>query len=258
MRENAQRFDGLAEAYDVYRPGYPPQLFEALAGEMPEGVRCAIDVGAGTGISTRHLLDALGPKWLIIAVEPGADMRRVLSRRFRAVPNVQVLDASGEHLSVPDKSASLVVACTAFHWFDRDRFYAEAARVLIPDGVMAIVRNRRKPDPLIRKFDAFLARHNHEIGDFEQREKRKEPSVRELAALTAFKSPKSRTENWHNRMTCRQLIDLYLTRSTTSTVVRQKGLGFVMDELQQICAAERAQEPFTVAWEATMKWTKKK
>lgn len=258
MRENARRFDGLAEAYDVYRPGYPRVIFEALAAELPPGVRCAIDVGAGTGISTQQLLEALGPDWLIIAVEPGADMRRVLARRFKSVPNVQVLDASAEHLSVPDKSASLVVACTAFHWFDRSAFFAEAARVLIPEGVMALIRNRRKPDPLIRRFDAFLARHNHEIGDFDLREKRKEPSVRELAALPAFKAAKSSTETWDSRMTCRGLVDLYLTRSTTTTVVRQFGLGFVMDELTRLCTEAYGDAEFPVEWETTLKWARKR
>lgn len=257
MRDNVHRFDGLAEAYDVYRPGYPQALFDALAAEVPPGVRCAIDVGAGTGISTRQLLDALGPDWLILAVEPGADMRRVLSRRFRSVPNVQVLDATAEMLSVPDKSASLVVACTAYHWFDRDRFFAEAARVLIPDGVMALIRNRRKPCPLIRRFDQFLARHSVEVTDLDTREKRKEPAVRALMELDSFKAAKSRTEEWTGDMDCRRLIDLYLTRSVTSAVIRQHGLGCVLDSFSRICTEETGQEPFEMEWEATMKWAKR-
>jgi len=254
MRDNVHRFDGLAEAYDVYRPGYPQALFDTLAAEVPPGVRCAIDVGAGTGISTRQLLDALGPEWLIVAVEPGADMRRVLSRRFRAVPNVQVLDATAEMLTVPDKSASLVVACTAFHWFEHDRFFAEASRVLIPDGVMAMIRNRRRPCPLIHRLDQFLARHSVEISDFDGREKRKEPPVRRLMKLDGFKAARSRTVEWSGEMDCRRLVDLYLTRSITSGVVRQNGLAFVLDGLSRICAEEKGDAPFALDWEATMKW----
>lgn len=258
MRENAHRFEGLAETYDVYRPGYPPALFRTLVDDLPEGVRCAIDVGAGTGISTEGLRAALGDGWLIVAVEPGADMRRVLTRRFRTVPNVQVLDAGAEALAVPDKSASLVIACTAFHLFDRAAFFAEVARVLIPEGVLAVIRNRRKPSPLLRRFDAFIEKHSLEVSDYDKREKRKEPSVRELAALPAFKAAKSCTVPWSDRMDCRRLIDLYLTRSTVAGVVRQKGLGAVLDELSAICAEEAGARPFKVQWEATMKWARRR
>lgn len=257
MRENAHRFDGLAETYDLYRLGYPPALFRELAAETPAGLRCAIDVGAGTGISTQNLSEALGPGWLIIAIEPGIDMRRVLARRFKAVPNVQVLDAAAEAMSVPDASASLIIACTAFHWFDRERFFAEAARVLIPDGILAIIRNRRRAAGVIRQFDAFIAAHLVDVSDFEAREKRKEPSVRELAALAAFKAAKSSTQAWQNRMDCRALIDLYLTRSTLSSVVRHHGLGFVMARLRALCAAE-GEGPYDIAWETTMKWVRRR
>jgi ubiquinone/menaquinone biosynthesis C-methylase UbiE len=257
MRDNVHRFDGLAEAYDAYRPSYPQALFDGLAAEVPPGVRCAIDVGAGTGISTQKLLDALGPDWLILAVEPGPDMRRVLQRRFQSVPNVQVLDATAEKLTVPDSSASLIVACTAFHWFDHDRFFDEAARVLIPDGLMAVIRNRRKPSPLIHRFDQFIAKNSIEVTDFESREKRKEPPVRTLMALEDFKAAKSCTAEWQSRMDCRSLIDLYLTRSTTSGVVRQKGLKFVIGNLERICREEQGDAPFEIEWEATMTWAKR-
>jgi len=44
-----------------------------------------------------------------------------------------------ESVSLPDGSADLVLAAQSLHWFDRDRFYAEAKRVLRPGGVLAAI-----------------------------------------------------------------------------------------------------------------------
>jgi SAM-dependent methyltransferase len=38
---------------------------------------------------------------------------------------------------LPDGSVTLITVAQALHWFDLERFYAEAKRVLRPDGVLA-------------------------------------------------------------------------------------------------------------------------
>lgn len=257
MRENARKFEGLAEPYDAYRPGYPNEIFAILADNVPRDLPCAIDVGAGTGISTAALRRALPPNWLIIAVEPGTDMRRVLTRRFRGVPQVQALDAAAEAISVPDSSVSLIVACTAFHWFDRRAFFSEAARLLVPGGLLAIIRNRRVPDPVVQGFDAFLGTHLVDVSDMEKRERAKEPSVRDLAALPDFKAAKSATARWQCSMQRRAFIDLYLTRSTTAEVVRSLGLRAVIDAFEDIWEAAGGGTEHDVQWETTLKWAKR-
>jgi ubiquinone/menaquinone biosynthesis C-methylase UbiE len=47
-------FDAVADEYDAARPLYPDEVFDAL-GPL-EGL-CVLDVGAGTGIATRALID---------------------------------------------------------------------------------------------------------------------------------------------------------------------------------------------------------
>ena len=42
-------------------------------------------------------------------------------------------------MPLPDKSASLVTAAQAAHWFDLPAFYAEARRVLMPDSILALI-----------------------------------------------------------------------------------------------------------------------
>lgn len=75
-------FDPLADAYKMYRPSYPEILLQELAAQVGEtsgedGRRSlAIDVGAGTGISTRQLALSLSPTWEVVGVDLGVGMNR--------------------------------------------------------------------------------------------------------------------------------------------------------------------------------------
>ncbi|RGP36382.1 class I SAM-dependent methyltransferase [Pseudotabrizicola alkalilacus] len=259
MTDGADRFDGLAEAYEMHRPGYPAVAFQALLADLRCPIRVAVDVGAGPGNSTASLRDALGAEWRYIAIEPGRDMRRVLSRRFSKAPDVHVAEATAEDMKLPGGFAALIVACTAFHWFDMPRFHAETARVLAPGGVLALIRNRRRPIPVIQAFDRYIETHSTETPDLARREARKEPVVRDLAQLPGFMTARSSTYHWSNNLTARGLIDLYLTRSTLWGVVRRIGLSRVMADLTAICAEHGLEHgAIEIAWETTAKWARKR
>ena len=95
------------------------------------------DIGAGTGIMTRLILDA-GHE--VVAVEPDALMRRRLSD---TTPAARAVDGSAESMPLADGSLDGAVAAQAYHWFDRDRAHAELARVIRPGGVFAAIWNDR-------------------------------------------------------------------------------------------------------------------
>ena len=80
--EHIKRFDDIAAEYDRLRPDYPPECFAALIERAPKAPNLAVDVAAGTGISTRLLLEAAPADWRVAAVEPGSGMREVLSHHF--------------------------------------------------------------------------------------------------------------------------------------------------------------------------------
>lgn len=259
MADGVDRFDGLAEAYEMHRPGYPAIAFQALLADLRCPTKVAVDVGAGPGNSTASLRDALGPDWRYIAIEPGRDMRRVLTRRFAMAPDVHIADATAEDMKLPGGFAALIVACTAFHWFDMARFYAEAGRVLAPGGVLALIRNRRKPLAVIQAFDRYIETHSSETPDLARREARKEPVVRDLAHLPGFMTARSHTYAWTTELSARGLIDLYLTRSTLWGVVRRIGLSRVTADLTAICAELGvADTPIRIDWETTTKWARKR
>ena len=258
MPDHADRFDGLAEAYEMHRPGYPEEAFRTIAADLRCAAQVAVDVGAGPGNSTAPLVAALGAGWSIVAIEPGRDMRRVLSRRFAGTPQVHVSDAAAEEMRLPAGLAGLIVACTAYHWFDKPSFFRECARVLAPGGVVAVVRNRRRPHPLIEEFARYIETQSAATSDLAQRDRGKEPSVRELAQVEGFSGARSETWAWSCDLTPRGLIDLYLTRSTLWGVVRRIGLRRVSADLEAIYAKLALDgQPIRTDWETTAKWARK-
>lgn len=134
----ARGFPRAAEAYQLARPEYAPEAVEFLV----EGLDVAratllLDLGAGTGKLTRMLLPA-GAE--VMAVEPIPEMREQLAR---LLPQVEVRAGTAEAIPLPDQSADLVVAGSAFHWFEPEAALAEIHRVLVPDGGLALLWNVR-------------------------------------------------------------------------------------------------------------------
>ncbi len=126
----ARSFGRLAADYDRIRPGYPA----AAIGALPPGP--VVDVGAGTGKLTTALVAAGHP---VVAVEPDPDMRAVLAARD--LPGVDVRDGRGEELPVADGTAGGVVYGQAWHWVEPAAAAAEAHRVLVPGGTLALLWN---------------------------------------------------------------------------------------------------------------------
>lgn len=124
----------MAAAYEVARPGYPAAAVEWLTGAGPLDV---VDLGAGTGKLTRQLV-AAGHR--VVAVEPLSEMRAVLGR---AVPATRVVEGCAEAIPLPDASADVVTVAQAFHWFDQEVALVEIARVLRPEGRVALTWNVR-------------------------------------------------------------------------------------------------------------------
>ena len=132
---NARRFSGFADLYDAVRPTPPMVLTEVITGYAGGRPALVVDLGSGTGLSTRW---ASGWSHEVIGVEPSADMRR----RAAAVPtdaNLRYVDGWSHATGLPDQCADVVLAVQALHWMEPTATFIEVARLLRPGGVFAAI-----------------------------------------------------------------------------------------------------------------------
>ncbi len=134
----ARGFGAGAAAYEAARPGYPDEAAAVLRDELGIGSGTVVcDLAAGTGKLTRRLLE-LGAD--VTAVEPVEAMR---TQAQVAAPRAHHVDGTAEAIPLPDGSVDVVTVAQAFHWFDAPVALAEIARVLRPEGRLAILWNER-------------------------------------------------------------------------------------------------------------------
>lgn len=126
----ADHFSQRAALYAAYRPGYPDALFEFVAALTPSH-RAALDCGAGSGQAAIGLARHFDQ---VIATDTSAEQLRHAAMH----PKVEYRVAPAESSGLPTRSVNLVAAAQALHWFDTARFFAEARRVLVEDGAIAV------------------------------------------------------------------------------------------------------------------------
>lgn len=127
-------FDQQAEAYAEARPAYPEQVYARLAEcGLRSGAR-VLELGAGTGQVTAHLL-ARGAE--VVAVEPGPRLATVLRRRL-PVEALRVVVNDFETASLPAGPYDLAVSATAFHWLDPALALPKLASLLSPQGWLVV------------------------------------------------------------------------------------------------------------------------
>ena len=122
-------FSSIANRYADFRPHYPAALFDYLATLVPQS-SIVWDCACGNGQATRDLAQRFDR---VVATD--ASREQIASATPH--PKVEFRVAPAERSGLPDESVGLITVAQALHWFDLERFYAEAKRVLTPDGVLA-------------------------------------------------------------------------------------------------------------------------
>ncbi|NNF43568.1 MAG: class I SAM-dependent methyltransferase [Phycisphaerales bacterium] len=148
-------FSGLAGVYARFRPGYPATAFDFMLSGLAPPIT-AVDVGCGTGISSRGLAAA---GVTVIAVDPNQDMLDEASRH-PARPKVAIdyRRGSADELPVPDDTATLVLCAQSYHWFGSRETLEEFHRVLIPNGRLALMWNVRETgDSLSAGYERIMS-----------------------------------------------------------------------------------------------------
>jgi SAM-dependent methyltransferase len=135
-----------AEFYDLLAGAYwtdkPAALAAALEGAQPEAGP-VLDIGAGTGLATLALAEAL-PTATIQAIEPSPSLRAVLHSRLAARPDlhhrVTVLPTDLQGAELPDRLGGAVAISMIGHLSPAERveLWRQLAQRLTP-GAPAII-----------------------------------------------------------------------------------------------------------------------
>lgn len=144
-------FSGHAAEYAKFRPRYPTSLFADLAALCAEKNH-AWDCGTGNGQAAVALADHFQ---LVTATDASAEQ----IAHAHLHPRVSYRVATERDSGLPEKSIDLVTVAQALHWFDPPAFFAEARRVLKPQGIVAVwcynvPQLGESFDPVLRRFYA--------------------------------------------------------------------------------------------------------
>lgn len=156
------RFSGRAADYVRYRPRYPRGVLHTLVehtGLTPDST--IADIGSGTGFSAQMFLDY---GCAVYGVEPNSEMRQAGEELLSTFPRFTSVSGTAESTSLPDASVDYVIAGQALHWFDLPRAASEFARILRPDGWVAVFWNTRDASTAFMKaYEEMIARYSEEV-----------------------------------------------------------------------------------------------
>lgn len=146
--DSTTRFSNRVSDYAKFRPDYPAPLLQYLRDRYSLGTSSIVaDIGAGTGIFSRQLLE-LGCR--VVAVEPNDPMREQADRDLSHQPGFRSQKGTAEDTGLPTGCVDLVTAAQAFHWFKPTQAARELSRVLREPKSAVLIWNER-----VETGDAF-------------------------------------------------------------------------------------------------------
>jgi len=169
---NQNNFGSMSNEYDKARRGYPDEVFEYLKSLVNKDNLVTLDVGCGTGISTRQLK---AYSFEVIGSDKDEAMIKVAINNSSEIKYVV---ASTDRLPFGSKNFDVGTAFTAFHWFNDEESLSEIKRVLKSGGVFfAALKTNRKDEnenfkngyfSILKKYagDNFDTTKNHFSKEF--------------------------------------------------------------------------------------------
>jgi SAM-dependent methyltransferase len=223
---DGMHFEAHADVYDLARPPYPAELWNAVRelGVLRPG-HDAVDLGAGSGQATGHLL-AAGLR--VTAVEPGP---RLAAHLRTAHPAATVLEDRAEAVTLPERSLDLAVAATSIHWMDLEILLPKVHAWLRPDGVFLVWRNVFGDPTVTTPFREAVARIVAEREAPPRSDFSEDLEATSLAVTRSglFSCEAARTFRWSVELDQQQVHRLFTTFSNWSSEEVDRAASAVRD-----------------------------
>lgn len=238
----ARGFGAGAAAYEAARPGYPDEAIAVLRDDVAvgEGTR-VLDLAAGTGKLTRRLVE-LGAS--VIAIEPVPAMRDQLAA---VLPHLDVREGTAEEIPVDDASVDVVTVAQAFHWFDAPAALDEIARVLRPQGRLALLWNERdETTPWVAEMSRMIRWHERTVSRYQH------VSWAEIVSASGRFTPlDERVVRWDQPITRDLLADRVRSISYIAAMPIPQREKLVAEVVH---LARRLSEPFPLPYICRVQW----
>ncbi len=126
-------FGEFVKQYEKARRPYKPEVYNFLKKFLSIKKPYILDLGCGTGISTRPLASFSK----VVGCDPDIRMLQAARKHKDAAVEKYVVGSAAK-LPFKDASFDVVTAFSAFHWFDNKKDISEIKRVLKPGGILFV------------------------------------------------------------------------------------------------------------------------
>ena len=142
------------ERYDLLQP--EKTLFQF---GLREGMTI-VDIGAGTGFFSRAASSIVGEKGIVYAADISSEMLDEF-RRLSVPTNVHLLQSTEYEIPVSSAQADLVLFAFVLHESENiPRFLQEAARLMKPDGRIAIIEWKKQEEEFGPSMEERLSKND--------------------------------------------------------------------------------------------------
>jgi ubiquinone/menaquinone biosynthesis C-methylase UbiE len=236
-KADSQSFDGVAERYHAFRPGYPTELIEDIcrySGIQPDGR--ILEIGSGTGKATLMFAQK---GYSILCLEPGQNLIEVAERNLAAYPQVRFVKARFEEWNSDLLKFDLVISAQAFHWVPEEVRYEKTASILKKRGYLAAFWNmypgmdheiRPALDQIYRQIAPELAKAPKPMNETT------ESIANSIRSSGYFKKVVIRKHPWSLRYTTKEylgLLNTYSDHLRLSERKRRRLFGGIAEVLDQ-------------------------
>lgn len=133
LHKNPFDHESVAARYNLSRPYFHPHVVSRIKARLALSAPFdrALDVGCGTGLSSRALLE-------IARRVDASDPSEAMLRHAHRDPALFYRRAEAGSLEYEDRAFDLMALSQSVHWADQPKFFSEARRLIKPGGVLAL------------------------------------------------------------------------------------------------------------------------